>query len=570
VNQIRHIFSLITPKNKHGIISYLQSSLRPDIIAGLTVAMVVIPQSMAYAQIANLHPIYGIFTAILPAIVGSLFGSSSHLHTGPTNATAMVVFSVLIIYADSPSYPDLVFTLAILSGILLIILGLLRLGNIVRFMSNSVLTGFLAGATLLIIAGQLNSLLGLKIPRTSGIIDTLITAISNLPSINVYVAITAGFSILLMILIQKLMPQLPAALITIIILSSLLQITGWQNNGVILISDLGLPKNPHLEFYIPQVDLRQIPDLMYGVLAVTIIKLVESISISKSIAYKSGQKLNPSKEFFGQGMASLIGGLFHCYPPSGSLSRSAILYRVGGQTRLAGVFSGIFVWIVLSIASGLLGFIPTPSLAAIVVVSAIGLINTRQIALTWKSRTVSRIVMIVTFLATIFSSPENAIFLGAVLSIVIYLVESRHLEVKFINVSPEGQFVEKSYDQIVKDKPPIILVDVEGDFFFGAADELEEKITPVLQSGVRVLIIRVRHLRLMSSTGINAINGIIHTAQRQQVKIIICGVKESISKLLDNSGVSLSLGSGNIFYASEILHDSTQKALIRAKELIKQ
>jgi SulP family sulfate permease len=307
-----------------------------------------------------------------------------------------------------------------------------------------------------------------------------------------------------------------------------------------------------------------------GVIAVTLIKLVESISISKSIAFQSGQKLNTSREFLGQGMASLVGGFFQCYPPSGSLSRSAIVYRVGGKTRLASTFSGLFVWIVLGLASGLLGYIPTPSLAAIVVVSAIGLINTHHIVLTWKSRIVSRIVMIVTFLATVFSSPENAIYLGALLSIIIYLVESRHLEIKFLKVTPEGKFVERSYTEINQERPSIILADVEGDFFFGAADELEETITPVLESGIKVLIIRVRRLRLMSSTGINSINGIIHTAQRRGVKVIICGVKTSISKLLDNSGISLSLGKANIFYATEVLHESTTNALKRANELVDQ
>jgi SulP family sulfate permease len=440
---------------------------------------------MAYASIAGVPPIYGLYTAILPAILGALFGSSHQLITGPTNAIALVTAGVLISANGRADFVEIVFALALISGAIQLIFGVLRLGGIIRFVSNSVLTGFLTGASLLIIVNQTSNLLGL--PRVTATETPLIVLelARNLPLWNPHVALIALATILLLVACRRVNPNLPAPLLALVATTVLAQSWGWSVRNVALVRDIGAMTDARLVFHLPQValDSGTLELLMVSGGAVALLGLVEAMSVAKSIALSTGQTLDASREFVGQGLASLASGLTQGIPPSGSLSRSAVNFSSGARTRMAGAFSGGFVLLVLLAFAPWLGNIPMAGLAGVVVVAAVKMIDVEHIRLTWQSRATSRVTFLVTFIATLLLPLHYAIYLGVLLSIGLYLYESSNVQLSYL-VEREGKFIERSFAELVQNPPPIAIIHVEGALYFGATDDLEARLDGLFRSGV--------------------------------------------------------------------------------------
>jgi sulfate permease, SulP family len=549
---------------------YLRGKFRPDLMAGLTVAMVVIPQSMAYAAIAGVNPIYGLFTAIIPTIVGALFGSFPYLVTGPTNPTALVTASVLLTFADRPDYLQFVLALAIIAGLFKLILGLLKLGSITRYISNSVLVGFLSAAGVLIILGQSGNLLGINIARAGGIPGIFTSLYQHLGSINLNSLIVSALAVGIMVLVRSLNRKLPAALITIILTSLFVFLLGWSEAGVRLVADFGLPDQIGLRFHLPEISLGDFASLGFSGAAVALFGLMEAVSIAKAMSQMTGDRLDPSREMIGQGLASLVGGFFQCMPSSGSPSRTVINVVNGAKTRLAAVFSGLSVLIFLLLFSGLIGYIPIPGLAAVVVVSSAGLINFNLIKLTWQSRLQSRVVMVITFLSTLILPLEYAIYLGVLLTILIFLGESSRVNMSYLTLNEEGKFMEKPLDRIQVRHPKIAIINLEGDLYFAAVEDLQIQLENILENDIRVLILRFRRTHLLASTGVRALEQLIKSAYANGVHILFCGVHPEVEKPLESAGISDMLGDDKIFLAGETLFKSTHQALKKARAITKQ
>ncbi len=547
---------------------YLRSKFRSDLSAGLTVAMVVIPQSMAYAAVAGVNPIYGLFTAIIPTIIGALFGSFPYLITGPTNPTALVTASVLLTYADRTNYLEFVLALAVLAGLFKLLLGIFKLGSLTRYISNSVLVGFLSAAGILIIAGQAGNLMGLSLPKSGGLWAIASSLIRNAPEINSLSLIISISSIAVMILIRVINRKLPAALITIALASILVYLTGWGQNSVKLVSAYGLPEGLGLRFHIPNISFSEFFTLANSGMAVAVFGLMEAVSIAKSMSQLTGDRLDPSKEMIGQGLASFVGGFFYCMPSSGSPSRTVINVVNGAKTRFSAVLSGLSVLIFLLLFSNFIGLIPVPALAAIVIVSSAGLINFDLISLTWQSSIQSRIVMVITFISTLVLPLEYAIYMGVVSTILIFLGQSSHVQMNYILEDENGQFVEKSLDRIESQNPSIAILNVEGDLYFAAIESLQEQMERILETDVKVLILRFRRTHLLASTGIVALNQMIRTANEKNVEILFCGVHDEIQETLESGGVIQRIGQSRTFIASDTIFDSTQRALEKAKEIL--
>ncbi len=553
----------------HHLRAYAVQALRSDLIAGLTVAMVAVPQAMAYASIAGMPPIYGLFTAIVPAIVGAWFGSSNQLVTGPTNALSLVTAGVLISISGRSDYIEMVFALAILSGIIQLVLGLLRLGSIIRFVSNSVLTGFLTGASLLIFVNQTSNLLGLPRVRATETPYIIQELVQNLPLVNPYVIAVAGLTILVLIGCRLINKALPAPLLAIVVAALFVHWLGWSAHGVKLVSDMGAMNDQTLEFHIPQFSFSadDIELLLTSSIAVAILGLVEAMSVSKSIAFSTGQAIDASREFVGQGLASIVSGFFRGIPPSGSLSRSAVSFSNGAQTRMASIFSGILVFLAMLAFVQWLGLIPNAALAGVVVVAAAKMIDIKHIKLTWASQNTSRIVFAVTLVATLLLHLHYAIYLGVILSISLYLYESSKLQLSYL-IEQEDNFIERSYADLLKQPVPIAIIHVEGTLYFGAADELEQRLDALFQSGVKVVILRLRRVHHLASTGIVTLERIAASAKRNRTRVILCGVRTNLIATLQSSGLVELFGKENIFEADDMLFKSTRAALLRAKQIL--
>ena len=320
--------------------------LRPDLVAGLTVAVVAIPQSIAYASIAGLPPSYGLYAAAVASIVGSLWGSSRFLNTGPTNAISILVLSILTPLAaiGSGEYLMAASLMAVMVGVFCIVFGFLGLGVLVNFASRAVLLGFTAGAGVLIAAGQLKNLLRLDIPRSPHLWHTMVSVVEHVGESHLPSLVLGLGTLVAMIAVRRAAPRLPAALISLIGAGAVVAIIGVDRLGVAVIGQIprAMPKLTSFSFgWMWESDV--VGALVTGSMAVAAMGLVEAVSIAREISRQSGERLDINQELVGQGMANVAAGLFSGYATSGSFTRSAINFQSGARTQLSGVFCGVFV-----------------------------------------------------------------------------------------------------------------------------------------------------------------------------------------------------------------------------------
>jgi SulP family sulfate permease len=547
--------------------------LKNDVIAGLTTAVVGVSSSMAYAAIAGVNPIFGLFSAIIPTIVGGLFGASNYLVTGPTNATALVTASILIGLNIPPErYLDAVFLLCILSGVVRLFLGLLKTGKILRFVSNAVLTGFISAVGLLIVVGQLGSIFGLDIPRNGGLISAIGSLYQNVSRVNYYVLGVAVATILLNILIRRINKKLPAAFVAIVLMSILVVVFDLEKFGVRQVVDLGLPESIHLRFYLPAFSLQDVTNLLPGAIALGLFTLVEGVSTAKTFAVFDNDVLDSSKEFVSQGIAAIVGGFFRAIPPSGSPSRTSVNYSSGAKTRRAAIFSGIFLYVILILFSSLFRFIALPSLAATVALSGFSLLNFNHISMTWRTRKTTRLVLLSSFFITLFLPLHYSIYIGVGLSILLVVLENDQARLSTLFLLNDGRVVEQLFEMADQQKiyNEIEIVNVNGDLVFGVIEDFEENIRHILSQDIKVLIIRLRWVHLLGSTGIIALIGLLRQAQMKKVKVIFVGVEPELFSVMQQAGIVDIVGEKSIIRATPVVYESLRKGIGIAQSLIKQ
>jgi SulP family sulfate permease len=371
-----------------------------------------------------------------------------------------------------------------------------------------------------------------------------------------------------MILFRRIDRRLPAALITTLCISFLVFLCGWQARGVRMVADLNLPADPLLAFHLPQVASADILNLLPAAFSVALFSLVEAISIARALSQSEGDKFDASREFIGQGLASIAGGFFQSIPTTGSPSRSAVNHTAGAKTRLAAAFSGGFVLILLLIFSRWIGYIPIPGLTAVIIVSAAGLIDTRQIRLTWNTRIISRLVMAVTFFSVLLLPLYLAIYAGVLLTILIHLYESSRLHLNSLVFTGSGQVLEKPLADLLNLHPPVGVINVEGDLFFGAVHQLENAIESCCRAGIKVLVLRLRRAHMLASTGVVALQGILATARKAGMVIMLSGVSPQVRSILESSQITHLIGEEHIFFGSESLFESTRRAVAAATKLL--
>jgi SulP family sulfate permease len=272
-----------------------------------------------------------------------------------------------------------------------------------------------------------------------------------------------------------------------------------------------------------------------------------------------------NREFIGQGLATIAGGFTQCLPASGSPSRSAILVRGGAQTRLAAVLSGLFMWGLLVLFIGLIERIPIAALAAVVIISAIGLINPTQIRFTWRAQTSSRVVMLATFAAALLLPLQYAIYAGVLLSILIYLQESTRLRLTLLEFTDDGQIMERPIAGLLDGRPEVAVLNIEGALYFGAAEQMDKIAHDCLKGGVRVLVLRLRSARNLASTGAAALVGAIRAFQQNGGVVFLSGIDGPTRRTLEAAGITALVGDDHIFEGSEALYAATRRALEAAR-----
>src|SRR6202451_1307351 len=562
--------------------NYTWQKTRNDLLAGVTVAAISLPQAMAYALIAGVDPRFGLYSAIVVTLVASIFGSSSHLINGPTNAISLVVFSALGFFnsdARLEAYQAM-FLLGIMIGCIQILIAIFKLGDLTRYISESVVIGFMAGAGTLVGITQLGNLTGLR-DRGTGHQHVLYRIWLTLSGGHVNpraLGIGVG-TIVLVILLRQLarkyrLPQFDM-LMALIIAALVAAAFGWSKpalDGTTVISVVGsVPRNlpvPH----IPQIQFWWVKELSGSALAIAFLGLLEALAIAKSIANTTRQTLDYNRQCLAEGLANLTGGFFQCLPGSGSLTRSAINFQSGAVSRLSGVLAASTVALVVLALAPFARYIPKAALAGLLLVTAVRLVDWKRLSYAMRASRYDAGLVLVTALSAVFISVEFSILIGVVLSILLFVPRAALLRSSELVVSSERVVRER----LPQDPPctAMLLYDLEGELFFGAAPELDRCFDQLKQrskdENISFVVLRLKRTRNPDMVSLERFDHFLHDMETRGVSVLLCGVRPAFAKAMVNLHFQDWLPADRVFPEEEEKFSSTLKAVRHVYELLPQ
>ena len=518
---------------------YKLASLPADLVAGITTGVILVPQSIAYALIAGLPPPVGLYSAIVASIIAAFWGSSNHLHTGPTNAASLLLLaavSPLVSTSNFQEYLAVAGLLTVMTGIMRLFLGLLRLGFIVNFVSDAVVVGFTAGAGMLIVINQIGGLLGLNVESNSSFSATLAILFTHGQSIH-YLSLGLGLAALVLVFIlPKIHGKLPSQFLAVFLLSILVASLRLDRQGVDIIGLLPNVLPPLSQLPLGDFDLLQA--LLPGSIAIAVIGLIEALTISRSLATESGQYLDNNQEMVGQGMANIFCGLLSGYCSSGSFTRSTVLYRAGGITRMASIISGVFVLIAVLGLGGLMQFLALPVLAGFVISIAISMINykrARQIIGTSKSET---FIMLVTFGSAFVFPLIYVVAIGIAASLMVYVFKTSRPRVLPLVPTEDFRHMRAVHEPQDCQCPQLSILSIEGDLYFGAANHVEDLLRSHLPKvgDRRFVLLQLQKVVRVDISGVRVLENYVRFVREQGGDVYFFKVTELVDRLFKSSG----------------------------------
>ncbi len=521
---------------------YRPEYLRPDLVAGITVAVVLLPQAIAYAIIAELPPQMGIYTAIVAGIVGALWGSSRQLSTGPTNPASLLVLSALMGVAmpGSPRYLAAAGLLAVMVGLFRLVMGMAKMGVLVNFVSDAVIVGFTAGAGVLIGVNQIKHLFRVEFPNSPGMPETLYNFFPHLPETHLYSLLLGLGTIVLIVLLKYFAPKWPSPLIAILTASAVVWALELDKQGVIIIGQMPSAIPPLAK--LPLFDLELLGQLSTGALAIAAIGLVEASSIGRSIAAKTGQRLDSNQEFVGQGLACLLSGMFSGYATSGSFGRSAVNYGAKAKTAFSSVFASLFVFMAITLLSPAAAYIPRAALSGVLLVMAYGMIDRQEMARIWRGTRGDATIMVATLGATLLLPLEFAVLIGILASFARYALETSVPKVQV--VLPDNSFNHLIYRPGKPSCPQLGIIDILGDLYFGAVSHVEDAIQENLKKNPeqRFLLLRMRSVNHCDINGIHMLESVMRLYRQRGGDLYLMRVQGPVRALMRTTGFRTVLG----------------------------
>lgn len=451
-----------------------RSSLYADLLAGLTGAVIVLPQGIAYALIAGLPPEYGLYTAMITPIIAGLFGSSVHLISGPTAAISIVVMSVTSGVAEvgTPEFITIALLITLLAGLIQFGFGLARLGVLVNFISHTVVIGFTAGAAILIGTSQLKYVVDAEVVNGSSFVETWNQLIPQVADANLLAVGIAVVTIIVTIVVKKINRKLPSMLIGMIAGSFFCWIMNGKERGIALVGELQ-SQLPSLS--VPSLSSEQMGALLPGAFAIAVLGLVEAVSIARAIAIRSGQRIDGNQEFIGQGLSNVVGSFFSCYAGSGSFTRSGANYDAGAQTPLAAIFAALILILILLLVPQATAYLPMPAMGGAILLIAWNLVDVPHIVHICKSHKEEAAILVVTFCSTLFVELEFAIYVGVIMSLTLYL--RRTSKPKVFEIAPipsqSGTYLRSVTFFDLNECPQLKIFRIDGSVFFGAVDYIQ-------------------------------------------------------------------------------------------------
>ncbi|NUQ37873.1 MAG: STAS domain-containing protein [Caldilineales bacterium] len=526
--------------------SYKREDLRFDLTAGATVTAVLLPQAIALALLAGLPPQMGVFGAIMGAAVGALWGSSWHLHSGPTNTHSLLTAAVLtpLFVAGSPEYMAAAGLLAVMIGVFRLIGGLARLGLLANFISDAVIVGFTAGAGALIVIGQLPNLLKIQNVGGANALASLQGILIHAEEIHLLSAALGVAVILLLLGLQRWAKKAPAPLLAMILSGGIVALAGLDAQGVQVVGAIpaALPTLASLPFF----DLALIGNLSGGALAIGAIGLVEAVSIARALSAQSGQRLDSNQEFVGQGVANIAAGLFSGFPGSASFNRSAMNYAAGARTPLAAVFSGLILLGVILILGPLVAYVPFAALAGILVVIAFRMVDYGEMARILRSTRGDATIMVATLLATLFLPLQFAVLTGILMALAYYILKTSTPQVLLMVPDADYMHLEHRPDQ--PNCAQLAVMEIRGDLYFGAVNHVEEAILANAASHPAQLdlLLRLNNVQQIDISGVHMLEAVVRSYRERGGDVFLSKARPAVLALMRSSGFAAFLGEDHL------------------------
>ena len=517
---------------------YQLSFLRGDALAGLTVAVVLIPQSMAYAMLAGLPPIYGLYAATLAPLIGSMWGSLRQLATGPIAIMSLLVLTTLSPIAEpgSTRFIELAVLLSLMVGIIYLIIGLVKMGEIMSFISHSAVKGFTAAAALIIIATQLPHFIGIQVSRHEYIFPQLLEIITTLPKLHWPTLAIGCVAYAIIYGIKRLRPNFPSSIVALVVTTVAVVVLNLDQKGVAIVGETpsGLPLP-----LLVSLDFEVISSLIGPAIVIAFVSFAETYSIGKAISTETKQRLDVDQEFVGQGLANIIGSFFQAYPVSGSFSRTAINYAAGAKTGISSAISSIAVVLALLFFTPLLTYIPKATLAALVINAVLMLFNPKGVFKLWKMNRDDGIVAITVFVISLLAKPDYALLLGIMMSLMFFLWKTMHPRIVRISKDTEYNFFGNADLFNLPSCPQILHLRSDNLIFFANADYTIERILEQLDDFAttpKFLLLDLQAMGFIDITGVDELRVLLDEAKTRGVRVAFMGLHRPVMDVFESSG----------------------------------
>ena len=540
---------------------YSGDDLSGDLVAGLTVGVMLIPQGMAYSLLAGMPPIYGLYASLVPLIVYAIFGSSRHLAVGPVAMISLLVAASVgpMANGDPARFIQLAILLALMVGVIQFVLGIIRFGFLTNFLSHPVLTGFTSAAALIIGFSQLKHLLGIDIPRSNHVHTVILNAIESIDSTHIETLILGLASIAILIGLKRWKKTFPGALIVVILGTVAAWQFGLHDGGMKIVGLVpgGLPS-----FQLPVVDIASISALVPAALTIALVGFMESIAVAKVYATKHRQKIESNQELIGLGLANILGSFFQSFPTTGGFSRTAVNEQAGARTKLAAVFSAIVIALTLVFLTSLFYYLPNAVLAAIIMVAVVGLIDVKEVKLLWRIDRRDFYLMAGTFAATLGLGIEEGILVGVVMSLVMVIYQSSRPHVAFLGRLP-GTSIYRNMARNPMAVPDdgLCIIRMDSTIYFANVEFLRDTLDSCQEGPgeLHAIVIDAYPVNGIDSTGVHALTEALTHFREQGIAIYFSGVKGPVMDVFKASGIHELVGPDKFFMeihqAAEAAHD---------------
>ncbi|MDQ0352619.1 SulP family sulfate permease [Alkalibacillus filiformis] len=517
---------------------YNGMDFKGDLIAGLIVAIMLIPQGMAYAMLAGLPPVMGLYASTIPLIIYALLGSSRQLAVGPVAMVSLLVYSGVSTLAEpgSDQFISYALLLALMVGVIQLVMGLFKLGFLVNFLSHAVISGFTSAAAIIIALSQLSGLLGIELPSKGNVLELLTEAVINLNAVHLQTVTLGIGSIIILILFKKYVPKIPGPLVVVVATSLAVYLFNLDHQGVAIVGDVpsGLPS-----LSLPTMSWDSISALLPIALTIAFVGFMESVAVAKKIASKEGYKINSNQELNGLGAANIVGSFFSAFPVTGGFSRSAVNYQSGARTGMATIITAVMIILTLLFFTEWFYYLPQAALAAIIIVAVYGLIDVKEAVHLFKVKRIDGWTLAVTFFATLLTSIETGILTGIVFSLVVFIWRSAYPHVAELGyLEQEGVYRNIERFPEAKTFPNTIIFRIDESLYFANIALLENKLEKLIDKkpDTNRIILDFSAVNDMDAVAIDELDELIQAYDDYGVEVSIANMKGPVKDLVKKAG----------------------------------